>query len=392
MKKILYLSSAAPYYLLDSIKVHQISNKSNSMQSISKFQNNFIKGMSENDVDITSLNAPPISRMCYDYIYFTSNKKKEGNINYHTISFVNFYIIKQLIIFIKFLFLSIFWACRNNDDEKVIIYDGAFRTIYYVICIIKLFFKNITITCVILDVYNYMGLNGYGNCKKSFINAMKSTDKFILITEQTNELINKENKPYIIVEGMVNIDDMDSPVSEVKNKIIYAGGIHKEYGVLNLANAFTEIKADVELLFYGNGEAIEAIEELTKRDKRIKYMGSIQNSELIKIESEALFLVNPRITEGSYTKYSFPSKLMEYLLSGRPVLTTKLAGIPEEYDKYFYYFSGNSVQSIKKDLEYMLSLNREVLSAAGEKGKQFVTLNKNKSVVGKKTVKFIYEK
>ena len=38
--------------------------------------------------------------------------------------------------------------------------------------------------------------------------------------------------------------------------------------------------------------------------------------------------------EGEYTKYSFPSKTMEYLLSGSKVVMYRLAGIGEEYYQY----------------------------------------------------------
>ena len=53
-------------------------------------------------------------------------------------------------------------------------------------------------------------------------------------------------------------------------------------------------------------------------------------------------LVNPRPNEGEYTKYSFPSKNIEYLLSGNPVVGYMLSGMPEDYRRFVYEISPNS--------------------------------------------------
>ena len=44
--------------------------------------------------------------------------------------------------------------------------------------------------------------------------------------------------------------------------------------------------------------------------------------------------MNPRSADAEYTKYSFPSKTIEYLATGVPVVMNRLPGIPEEYE-YF---------------------------------------------------------
>ena len=51
---------------------------------------------------------------------------------------------------------------------------------------------------------------------------------------------------------------------------------------------------------------------------------------------EAKLLINLRNPEDKYTKYSFPSKTFEYMVSGTPFFTTKLEGIPSEYYNYLY--------------------------------------------------------
>ena len=43
-------------------------------------------------------------------------------------------------------------------------------------------------------------------------------------------------------------------------------------------------------------------------------------------------LVSPRLPDDFTTRYTFPSKVLEYITSGTPVLSNKLPGIPVEYD------------------------------------------------------------
>lgn len=47
------------------------------------------------------------------------------------------------------------------------------------------------------------------------------------------------------------------------------------------------------------------------------------------ISKNADVLVNPRQNDDEYTKYSFPSKNIEYLMTGNAVMAYMLDGIPE---------------------------------------------------------------
>lgn len=44
----------------------------------------------------------------------------------------------------------------------------------------------------------------------------------------------------------------------------------------------------------------------------------VPNSGVLKAQSESEILVNPRNDNNEFTKYSFPSKVIEYLGSGTP--------------------------------------------------------------------------
>lgn len=112
-------------------------------------------------------------------------------------------------------------------------------------------------------------------------------------------------------------------------------------------------------------------------NKAIRYCGVAPNSDIVKAELAATLLVNPRPTNEDYTKYSFPSKNMEYMASGTPVLTTKLPGMPEEYYPYVYLLEDESAEGMAKALKEILSQPEEELAQKGADAKNFVMEEKN---------------
>ena len=174
----------------------------------------------------------------------------------------------------------------------------------------------------------------YINLSKRIV---RINDFYVYITKYMENSFG--NKPYRIIEGFtdaaINLKVGNNYIN--KNAIMYAGALFEKFGLRVLLDAFCEIDGNYELWLFGNGDMEKEIELYSLRDTRIKYFGNRPNDEILEFEKKAKLLVNPRFTDNEFTKYSFPSKLMEYMSSGTPVLTTKLLGIPDDYfDKMFY--------------------------------------------------------
>ena len=86
-------------------------------------------------------------------------------------------------------------------------------------------------------------------------------------------------------------------------------------------------------------------------------------------------LVNPRKNIGEYTKYSFPSKILEYMSSGTPVLMYKLDGIPDEYyDKVFLVDNYDDLSSAIVELS---TVDENNMIEIAKKAENFVINDKN---------------
>ena len=109
-------------------------------------------------------------------------------------------------------------------------------------------------------------------------------------------------------------------------------------------------------------------------------------------ELKATLLVNPRFTTEKLTRYSFPSKNMEYMASGTPLLTTNLPGMPNEYHNYVFLFREETVDGYADAIRRVLTYSDWELQDFGRKASQFVLQNKNNVQQGLRVLNFINDR
>jgi len=145
----------------------------------------------------------------------------------------------------------------------------------------------------------------------------------------------------------------------------------------------------MRLHIYGSGEMEKEIEEFVKKDGRVFYFGVVPNHEIIDRQIKATILVNPRSSKEEFTLYSFPSKNLEYMVSGTPLITTQLPGIGEEYLNYVYVFEDESIDGISRKLKEILSKSDEDLERFGNRAREFVLKEKNNKIQAERFLKFL---
>jgi len=151
-------------------------------------------------------------------------------------------------------------------------------------------------------------------------------------------------------------------------------------------------KANIEnaqLHIYGPGDYVEELQQIAQMDPRVVYGGMLMNSEIVEKEMEATLLVNPRPTNEEYVKYSFPSKTMEYMASGTPVLTTVLPGMPKEYHPYVYLLEDETSEGIAEALKAVLGNSDEVLFQKGQQARNFILDNRNNVIQAQKILEMV---
>lgn len=200
------------------------------------------------------------------------------------------------------------------------------------------------------------------------------------------------NIPYIVMEGAVDITKNNVGISPRKNtekNIVYTGALTGYSGILLAVKAMNYIKNDnIKLDIYGQGELEELIRQYSQRNCNIRFHGKKSNEEIIKIQQEAWILINPRQVDHPISQVTFPSKVLEYMLSGRPVLTTRLNGFTEEYEDKVLWIEKEDAQYLSKLITSFLD-SEERLDALGIKAKNFVVNTKNWETQINRICKFI---
>ena len=248
--------------------------------------------------------------------------------------------------------------------------------------------KHINKVCVVVpDLPEYMSSKGNSlheiakKIDRKIINfCIRRLDCFALLSEAMTERLPLKDKPWSLVEGIYKSQEM-SIVEKSKNKsILYTGQLQRRYGLFDLVEAFMLIpRDDYELWLCGKGNADENkwFESRANEDSRIKLFGEISPSEVHVLQKRATLLVNPRHSNEVYTRFSFPSKTMEYLASGTPTLMCKLESIPEEYHQHLFFFDDESVVGMSKKMFEICEMDTAILQDKGNNASVFIKTQKN---------------
>ena len=233
---------------------------------------------------------------------------------------------------------------------------------------------------------------------------LKKIDKFIvgsfinnadILVSLAPKLIENYNEKIlkIIFPGILNKDfnnQISNTVSERKEsqnfKVVYAGGLHEIYGVKKLVDSILGLPSDlnIKMLFLGKGDQLEYIQRSSIHDSRVEYGGFLNNEELIPELLSADLLINPRPTSFEFTGQSFPSKLIEYLASGIPVLTTRIASIPQCYEEFFYYIDDESEEGIQQAILRVMTTDSIERNLVALKAQNFIQQDASETAIGEK--------
>lgn len=349
-----------------------VGTKNTVSHAIQKFNRNLVDALKVN------YKVKIISPVCTDQRIIT--KEYSGNMEYEYIKYHGS---------LGRIHLMCSSFCKTlRESRKVIIADALNISMTYGI-VRATRYTHDKVVLVVTDIPDDV-LQGRNTVyAKLFLKNLKEADGLIFLTEQANKDYNYRKVPFCIIEGIAKAQEIE-PYPTKKKISVYAGGLNEKYYVKQLVDAFDGIAKENEILYiFGDGEAKEYIEKKSKESKNIEYMGTVNNEKVLRYEAAAELLINPRPDIGEYTKYSFPSKLIEYMTSGTPSLVNKLYGVPEIYYERLYLFSGYDMNSYKESLRKVLDIPQNEKKQLGESAKSFILDRNGIDAVAHKLQKLI---
>jgi len=368
---------------------------------INNYQHAFVKGIRANQTKVEQLdilNCLPVGifPLQYRQLFLKAGKHDGGVIE--QIGCINLPFFKQRGRRFSAYRAAKKWVKKNPNNRTILVYT---QYLPYMQALVKLKkrFRDVRVAVIVTDLPNEMGLEtGRKGLLKSLetkmgresIRCLRQMDGFIFLTEPMADALQLAHKPYEVIEGLILQNTKDTPqtgVSTQRPAFLYTGTLESSLGIGEMLEAFSAMP-EYDLWICGHGGMKEAVEESAKNHPNIHFLGFVAQEEALAMQASATALLNPRQPTGLFTKYSFPSKTLEYMRSGKPVLCCRLEGIPADYDDYLSYMD-EGAEGMCRAVRGLMERSDEERKQMGQKARDYVHQSKNPEVQCQKLVELL---
>lgn len=381
MKKIVYLG-----YVVNPEEANRASGAS---VAGNKMQWNVVKNLSQyEDIEIVCITISPLAVFPHDKKIFQNKQEEElvEGVKTIKIGFCNLPIIKQF-----WQIFSIYIVAKKVIKEMnadVIFTFNLFPQVGIPMRWLKKKFPHLETMCLLADLPIDDNTNRKGISvllrkifEKSTWKSMQICEKYIVLNKH---VVDKylPGKQYIVVDGGVDEDDIKRYEKFVQKSgeynVLFCGALTEYNGILSLIDSMKYLQdTDIILDIYGGGYLEEFVIEASKKNPKIRYHGRVSNQEVMQKQREAWLLINPRIVDDPIAQVTFPSKTFEYLLSGTPVLSTKLNGYGKEYENHMYWIEDLSANALANTISNIRNMETHEYKNMGESAKDMIVGKKS---------------
>lgn len=316
------------------------------------------------------------------------------------IPFVNVLILKQLTMGAAILCYLVRWLWQHRRTRCFVFVYNVYPPMSFPVLLAKCFMGGKAVA-IVPDFphnlsFNFQGLKGVLQRINVWFEShcLIHFDGIIPFTQYIVDDF-APNRPMLVMEGGVDPADVKpelkiSDVPSMERICLFSGALSEINGIDLLLKAFSLIPdPNYRLWIFGKGPLESAVRVAMLQDKRIVYGGFLPNVEVMRLQQQATVLLNARPTDQLITRYTFPSKLREYMLSGRPVITTALPGIPKDYLDCVYVLSEATPEELARLLIYVCVKPAFELAEFGSRAREFILQTRNWSIQGRRVYEFI---
>lgn len=346
------------------------------------FHNKLIRALAINN-EVHVISVRPFSRSNMKVSKLNKEVKTEGNITWHYIKRSGNKISRALVTTSQMMN-----ALKGIDlSDSIFITDTINRSVVTGVYKIKKKYKRPTLGICTDSPSNISGT------KRSYtLDLLKHTsdfDGYLALTDGLNNLFNPNGKPSYVFEGLV--EDKKIEVKESKKPYIFFGGaLMEKYGVYNLIDAFKEINnKDLELWICGHHGDKARIKEASKGFSNIKYLGLLPVNKVMEYEQGSLCTVNPRPFSEDLDRFSIPSKTLEYMAMGRPVISVRNTILMNKFPNEIIWIPSSTTENIKQGIQKVLDMTEVERENFGEEAKNRVLALYSIESVGKNIQSFL---
>lgn len=347
------------------------------------FHNKLIRCLAmNNDVDVVSIR--PFSRKLVSVKSLPKEEKVTNNIKWHYLQIKGAKIIRFFSI--KKDCLKIFKKDEIND--AIIITDTINPN-----CLSASVRMSKTYKLPLIGICSDSPSNITGTNRSYTLYLLKKASRcngYISLTSELNTLYNEDNKPNIVIEGIVEHNPDIVPHVEYRPYFFFGGSLLQRYGVNELIAGFKKLnRSDVQLVLAGHSGNDQSILSQIKDRENIQFVGTLDINSVLSYEAGAIANINPRPFSEDLDRFSVPSKTIEYLTSGAITISVRNSKLRPYFENEIYWLNDATEDSICAAMANVLNMNEADRKAFGLKAKEKVLSLFSMDQVNQKLVQFL---
>jgi len=365
-----------------------------------KFQRNLIRSLTANECSVHVISVRPVAMFPKSHVLLAGSSvcALYNGISANLVPFVNLPVVKQISIAIVIFWSLSIWLWANRFQSRVVLVYNLFAP-FSLPVLAATWLMGGKPVAVVADMphggYTFRGWQGILE-RLDFYIQTHGIARFAGVVSLTAQvpLDFAPHLPALTLEGGVDVTEAEcddtgtqSEHTSEERTCLFSGALNEVNGIDLLLQSFSHISdPNFQLWIFGRGSLESLVRAAAAKDPRIIYRGAVPNSDVRHFQRRATVLVNPRPTSNTITRYTFPSKLLEYMLSGRPVISTVLPGIPAEYYPYLYLLREETPEALSALIFKICSSNN---STIGQSAREFVLREKDWLHQGRRVYEFI---
>lgn len=205
-------------------------------------------------------------------------------------------------------------------------------------------------------------------------------NKVIVVSKTLKKYYEKKynNNPIYIPNGIeerkieISTKEINLCGLEKNEYILFLARLVPEKGAHYLIDAYNKLNTNKKLVIAGGSshsdKYVESLHDKSKENKNIIFTGFVEGKILDELYQNAYIYILPSETEG------LPISLLEALSYGQCCLVSDIEENLEVIDNYGYKFESKNIESLYKNLKYLLENEKEVIKLKKE-SKEYI-LNK----------------
>ena len=169
---------------------------------------------------------------------------------------------------------------------------------------------------------------------------------------------------------------------------VYAGTLIYYNGTRELLEAFRILGPEYQLHIYGYGPLEGEVRQAALDNENIVFHGRFAPEDTETILSQYELLINPRQIDPSIENFTFPSKLVDYILTGKSVLSSDFKTLPSAYREFAYILKDLQPETIAAGVRTVFAQTPALRQERGQAGVRYIKENQTYDKIAEKIICF----